>query len=339
MWIPARICVSELGDTTPDQLVERGVVEDIMLAPMSRREVMNQIDRILSDRLRGIDALSHASPRSPSQYPDFLGKRILAADDSAVNREVVKEALALLNFNVTLAVDGCDALQRAKDEHFDLILMDCSMPNMDGYEATQAIRTFEKNNDRPRTPILALTAHVAGTESDWRNAGMDDYLTKPFTLNSLERAIGKYLPQTTAAKITETSAYAPNKPTPATKDGAFDLSVLDQIAAMQSPGGDLPFRTLKLFEHHSLEAMQTLAESIKAGDGEAIAKAAHSLKSMSVNVGASLVGAACSKIEKEARAGANPDVISTLYNTATQHFRVTHKALPALLADLQKSVA
>ncbi len=340
-WVPARICICELGDAAPDALVESGVVEDILLAPLSRREVVDQVSRILDGKLRGKAALVTTESATANRV-FFRGQRVLAADDSAVNREVVKEALARLDLTATLANDGREALALVKSEQFDLILMDCSMPEMDGFEATQAIRALEARTGRPRVPVIALTAHVAGDEETWRSAGMDDYLTKPYTLDSLSAVIAKYLPAEKGLRA-QSGVTADNPAEQVTCDAdensVFDRQVLEQIAAMQSGDGNLPLRALSMFEEHSRIAIRTLAGTLKKGDQKEIASAAHALKSMSVNVGARCLGAACSAIEAEARSGASKATLSALCKQAASEFREAHAALPAIMQDFRRTAA
>ena len=333
-WIPARVCICELGDTAPDTLVENGVVEDILLAPLSRREVMEQIERVFDARLRGKAALAGAEPPSPS-YPTFRGQRVLAADDSAVNREVVKEALARLNLEPTLANDGREAVRLAQAGKFDLILMDCSMPEMDGYEATHAIRALEKLGKLKPTPIIALSAHVAGKEDAWRSAGMNDYLTKPFTLETLAAVLGKHLEAGGGEFVRELSDAA----TAIAENPVFDRAVMDQIAAIQSSGADLPLRTLNLFEEHSRKAMRDLIEALKTGNGSAVTHAAHALKSMSANIGAVRLAAACGALERAAADGESAAALARLGKTAASEFREAHKMLPRLMAKYKRSAA
>ncbi len=193
-WVPARICVSELGDAAPDRLLAAGVAEDLLIKPLSRHDVMDQIRRILYGELRGLDAVNKVAAPA-GEFASFSGARVLAADDSAVNREVVREALARLDIDATIVDDGRAAVEAALAGSFDLILMDCSMPGMDGYEATRAIRAFERESGRRAVPIIALTAHVQGEVERWRAAGMNEYLTKPFTIAALSAAIGSFLPE------------------------------------------------------------------------------------------------------------------------------------------------
>ncbi len=339
-WVPARVCICELGDVAPDALVEEGVVEDILLAPLSRREVMDQVGRIIDGAMRGKTALATTETAAANRLM-FRGQRVLAADDSAINREVVKEAMARLNLNVTLANDGREALALVKSEPFDLILMDCSMPKMDGFEATQAIRALEERTGRQRVPIVALTAHVAGKDEAWRQSGMDDYLTKPFTLDGLSGIIAKYLEGDEGRYVpADDDAPAPrDDQTAPEEDAVFDRSVLTQIAAMQSGAGNLPLRTLEMFQEHSEKTIRTLAEELRTGDAEAIAKAAHALKSLSVNVGAQRLGAACGDIEAEARAGAPKSTLNALCKKAAAEYREAHRALPGLMQEYKKSAA
>ena len=127
------------------------------------------------------------------KLPSFEGSKILAADDSAVNRAVVRAALARFDVNPDIVADGRAALKAAKTISYDLILMDCSMPHMDGFEATRAIRAYEKEKGLTRTPIAALTAQVANAKQEWRKAGMDAFILKPFTISSLGQEIARHI--------------------------------------------------------------------------------------------------------------------------------------------------
>ena len=336
-WTPARICISELGDSAPDRLLEMGVAEDLLIAPLSRRDVMEQIDRILAGKLRGKAALQSIGG-DRAEAVRYGGQRVLAADDSAVNREVVKEALTRLNLKPTLVADGLEAVAATKQTAFDLVLMDCSMPEMDGYEATKAIRRLEAAENRSPLPIIALTAHASDDVEKWREAGMNDYLTKPYTIDSLSRMIGKYLEQssTPAAPAADDSG---DLPAPSTADDPFDRAVLGQLAAMQAGAGDLVLRTLRLFQEHSRPAMTALAQAMATSDHGQIAMAAHALKSMSVNVGAHRLAGVCGKMEILARKGAALSDLAPLAESAGTEYAAVHRALPRLLQEYAQNAA
>ena len=349
-WVPARICISELGDSAPDRLLETGVAEDLLIAPLSRRDVVDQIGRILDKNLRGRDALNTVAT-TVSEIPSFSGQRILAADDSIVNRQVVKEALSRLNLEATLVEDGRQAVAVATGGQFDLVLMDCSMPEMDGFEATRAIRQWETQQGKTPVPIVALTAHVASSDEAWRDVGMNDYLTKPFTIKSLAGVLEKFLPiaayQSATPQEDAPDGDAATSPAPmspprsadANDTALFDQSVLDELCVMQSGKTELAARALGLFQKHSRDAMLRLAKSVTKADLNETASAAHALKSMSLNVGARPLADACGVIELNAKQGRDFKTIARLVKNCSGVFSKTHKALPNVASQFEQKAA
>lgn len=313
-WVPARVCVSEIGDDTSDRLLREGVAEDLLIRPISRRDMFDQIERIVEGRLRGSQALT-GGDAVRREAPQFPGARILAADDSPVNREVVKEALARLGASATLVADGDEAVKAFTTGSFDVILMDCSMPVVDGFEATRRIRAIEARSGK-RTPIIALTAHVEGGRTDWRQAGMDQYVTKPFTLVELAAAISQFIRPVAGMRATtadEAAEAPPRLKEAAPPPSAFDAATLRELQAMQAGSSDLVGRAIDLFVEHSKGAMLRIAEAARSRDPQKIASAAHALKSMSFNVGAVRLGKACAEVERNAsELSALPDLLRSV---------------------------
>ncbi len=140
-------------------------------------------------RTRPSDDDAHADVR--------FDAKVLLAEDNVVNQEVAREALAQFGCDVVVANDGLEALAAWRADRFDLVLMDCQMPALDGFDATAMIRTQERQGEAAgRTPIVALTAHVL--EEDRQRcfaAGMDDFLSKPFDRASLQEILYQWLPQ------------------------------------------------------------------------------------------------------------------------------------------------
>jgi CheY-like chemotaxis protein/anti-sigma regulatory factor (Ser/Thr protein kinase) len=142
----------------------------------------------------------HAAGDAPASRHDwqalpfrFRG-RVLVVDDSPVNAMVAQAMLERFGLETVLAEDGVQALEVMQQQPFDLVLMDCQMPGMDGLEATSQRREQERASGLPRLPILAVTADaVAGDRERCLACGMDDYLAKPFDLNDLGRLLGRYL--------------------------------------------------------------------------------------------------------------------------------------------------
>lgn len=125
--------------------------------------------------------------------------KILLVEDNLMNQKVVMFNLKKLNLEIAPAVTGSEAIELFKNNEFSLVLMDIMLPEMDGYQITQAIREMEKqNNVENPVPIIALTANTYDNDKEkCFNAGMNDYLSKPFTSKQLIDMIAKYLPVST----------------------------------------------------------------------------------------------------------------------------------------------
>ena len=233
----------------------------------------------------------------------FPGARVLVVDDSEVNREVASEALQRLGVTPSLAGDGAEAVERLRVETFDLVLMDGSMPVMDGFEATAVIRSEEAAGGRGRTPILALTAHVVGSAANaWRDSGMDGVIHKPFTVSDLARALNSHCGQFAR----EESALVSPVPAPEDRadDDLFDPVTRDELASMARNGRpDFVARVEALYAANAPARLQDLRNAVSVGDLDAAARAAHALKSMSLSLGAAAVARATSGAESAARAG------------------------------------
>lgn len=123
----------------------------------------------------------------------FSGKKILVAEDYFVNQEVTQDILELMDFTVDIAENGREALEKYEQNHYDAILMDIQMPELDGYQATKEIR--KKENGEKHIPIIALTANaLSGDREKCLEAGMDDYISKPIEAVKLEAILKKYIP-------------------------------------------------------------------------------------------------------------------------------------------------
>jgi signal transduction histidine kinase/CheY-like chemotaxis protein len=146
----------------------------------------------VADALSGAATIDQpADPTSRGGPP--LARRILLVEDNAVNRQIASTLLKRIGCEVEVAVDGAVAVERWRDGTYDLVLMDCQMPVMDGYDATRAIRSLESDLARPRTPVVALTANaLAGDRELCLAAGMDDHLGKPFTVDLLRGMIERW---------------------------------------------------------------------------------------------------------------------------------------------------
>ncbi len=274
--------------------------------PVQRGELRNLITRHLAG-----DSLTPARvPRATAEpRPDFGHVRILVVDDSAVNREVALAALAHFGASADCVEDGLQAVEAVAAGAYDLVFMDGSMPVMDGFEATRRIRAEEAAREATRVPIVALTADVIGTAAEaWRACGMDDLLLKPFTLEDLAQILGRWAPPATSGQAIR--AELPREPGPATAmapapSGVADLLSPDKLAEFEDMASlgrpDFAQRILELWKTHAAPGRDAIDEAMAAADAEAVGRAAHSLKSMSLNAGASRVADLARTIETMAR--------------------------------------
>ena len=215
---------------------------------------------------------------SQSAHP-LQGACILLVEDNAVNVAVAELMLEKMEVRVVLAEHGQEAVDKVQQQEFDLILMDCQMPVMDGFAATRAIRQLSTQLPT-HLPIIALTANAQQSDQDkCRNAGMDDYLSKPYTYQQLEQKLMQWLPdfQNREQAI----------PAEEVSFDAIDFDVLAQYRRLDKTGGDGLIRlVMNAFLSSAEMNFPKLAQAVQDNDAEAVRKAAHFLQSGALNVGA-----------------------------------------------------
>jgi signal transduction histidine kinase/DNA-binding response OmpR family regulator len=233
-----------------------------------------------------------AAPPAPPSTPAAAPARLLLVEDNEVNRLVAQGLLAGLGYHdVDLAEDGLQALEACARARYDLVLMDCQMPGMDGFQATAALRARGL-----RVPIVALTAHaMAGDRDRCLQAGMDDYLTKPVEPRLLGEKLARWLAVPQPAAATPQAAEAAPA---AAADAAWDPSAL----AERFLGNTALFAKARaIFLARSTE---TLAQLQAAPDAAAVGRLAHKLKGSAATVGAPALAALCAQLEAVPAAGA-----------------------------------
>lgn len=223
----------------------------------------------------------------PLLAAQFRGKKILLAEDNLVNQEVAFAMLQNLQLLPEVASNGQDVLTMLDKANFDLILMDCQMPLLDGYQTTQAIRQREQGG---RIPIVALTANaVSGDRERCLAAGMDDYLAKPFNQQQLAGVIARWLyPKTAQQEPVDV----------AVPDG--ELLSLDTINALRRLRPGLLLRVLEAWFKEAPQLLQTLLDGLEQQDPKLLLRASHSLKNCSANIGASKLARLARQLEEQA---------------------------------------
>jgi two-component system sensor histidine kinase/response regulator len=231
----------------------------------------------------------------------FSDASLLLAEDDPLNADIASRTLRKLGCRVEIASDGLAATRMWEGRDFDLILMDCEMAEMDGFEASRRIREREKQSNRKRTPIVALSAHApAEIRERCIAAGMDDVLAKPFreallkdTLCSLIAGENPPLQEVSEQEPAETDPTMP-----------VDRSVLDGVSAFQGGNGQLLLRNIVArFADTARTQLSLLRKGQSDGASEDVRRVAHTLKSSSAALGAKCVSRCCAEIELRAAQG------------------------------------
>ena len=248
--------------------------------------------------------------------------RILLAEDNLVNQKVALKLLEKLNYRVVVVADGLAAVAAWQAGKFDLIIMDCQMPQMDGYEATREIRRLEAG--KRHIPIVALTAHaMKGDEEKCRAAGMDAYLSKPIDRAKLENCLEHLLPSTGSTGLMPAIKEAPVAVESTPQPGPVHLHhPIDWEALLDSIDGDREFaRDLAdAFIGTGDRELAAIAAALGAGDTVALRESAHALKGASANLRASAAASAAAQLESAARLGKTAQ-IPALAETLTAEVR------------------
>ena len=220
-----------------------------------------------------------------------------------MNQIVALENLKSLGCTVDIAVNGLEAVDAFRDGDYDLVLMDCQMPEMDGFEATTAIRQFEETAGRA-TPVITLTAHASPEDrSKCLAAGMNDHLTKPFKLEQLSALLEKWLPRNSANIVSRNEVKAlPDQPAAAEVEDAGRTHIIDPAIAdpLRTGNPDLWHRLVAVYLSAAREKRDDLEKGIANEECGGVRMAAHILKSSSANMGALALSEICRTLENAA---------------------------------------
>jgi len=221
----------------------------------------------------------------------FSGQRVLLVEDNEVNRELAEEMLATLGLTVDLAENGRQAIERIKQTAYDLVLMDCQMPVMDGYEATQLIRHELPVSD---LPIIAMTANVLPRDRERCLAsGMNDHIPKPIDVAVLHATLARWL-----GKLPSNA--------PADPAGTPEI---DSTAALARLGGNRQMyaRLLGRFQEDQRDVVERLHRARQQGDSATLILAAHTLRGLAGNIGANRLAELAGELEESLQPGKAPN--------------------------------
>ena len=263
-----------------------------------------------------------------------LRGRVLLAEDNESNLIVARTQLERVGLDVVTACDGQQVLDLLATESVDLVLMDCQMPILDGFEATAALRKRETAGER--LPVIALTANaMKGDRERCVAAGMDDYLAKPYTGEALFAVLAHWLPAERRKSAAVGNAPQQVRPEGLNNDASpLDPDALEKIRALSPDNAAvLVGQVLAAYLKAADREWALFDQGLSDGDASMLARAAHALKSSSFNVGANGLAERCGEIEQLGRDGQMRQLLTRVAGLRAEWKRV-EAALKAQLAGL-----
>ena len=308
-----------------------------MTKPVHKSDLQSALQGVLNGPVKLAPTASEPDfDETETPAESTLDCTVLLVEDNIVNQQVAQGMLEAMGCTVATALNGEEGLAAVEAMEFDLVFMDCQMPVMDGFAATQAIREREAD-DRRRVPgqgrlrIVALTAHARQADrEDCIAAGMDDYVSKPFTKDDLRVMLEKW------AVSNSDRAVRAAKSGPPPGLATLDAAVLRNLNELQHQGGsaDLVARVVDAFLKSSSELIESMQTASTDGSPEAVASAAHTLKSSSAQVGAHRLSALCKQVEQLGREEA-VDAIPALLEDIAGELESVHERLATERAILE----
>lgn len=267
--------------------------------------------------------------------PSATGEpRVLLVDDSPVSQQVVCCMLEALGCEVVVVADGAIAVEQALGSRFDVVLMDCQMPRVDGFEATRRIRSREVAQRRLPVPIVAITGDTLPADRErCLEAGMTDFISKPFTVGNLRVVL-----ETAAGRLAAgpRDGSLPSGRPAEVLPPVIDAAQIDELRSLGRP--EILRKAVMLFLRQGSEQLDALDLAVAGGFFREVAQAAHSLKSAALSVGGQRFAAAAGNVERLATAGRS-DEAATAVGRLRPEFRQLRVALAGFATDAGERVA
>ena len=288
-----------------------------------------------------------ASSRTEFSAQGLRNARLLLAEDNEVNQELVCAMLAEHGCSLDVAEDGDQALQMMRRTRYDLVLMDCQMPQLDGFEVVRRLRAAGRGEFATDVDVvvIALTANaLAGDEARCLAAGFSDYLAKPVRRERLVRTVARWLQDMAPSTLAAVSSAADQHPaaaeagrdqqeTSAAGDLVLDPAAIERIRSMQRRGAvDLLPRLRTMFLDSAAKLVDSIDSALHGADTEALRRAVHTLKSASCSIGAARLSGRCAELEAMASEGRLREA-AQLWRIAAADYRQAVAALRELAVE------
>jgi two-component system, sensor histidine kinase and response regulator len=314
--IPELVAIRVLGlyalGGRPQQTLTRAAgIRALLSKPVRQSQLFNTLNALMAmpvELLPELPRRGRLVREIKSVIPAEIRQRtrILLVEDNLVNQQVEMRMIDRIGYHAEPADNGRVALEQLAHTDFDIILMDCQMPEVDGYSATREIRRRE--GSARHTPIIGVTAHaLPGDREECLRAGMDDYIAKPVMPEDLAAIIDKWvaivkLPP--AAKMEDADAQGSRQVTQAQAAAVLDENVLAELREYQNPGEpDFLTELIGVFDEDITNRLAQIGAGLEAGDANRVRQAAHALKGASGELGAQRMREICERLELSAAGG------------------------------------
>jgi PAS domain S-box-containing protein len=300
--------LTSMGQRGDGEEARRSGIEAYLTKPVRQSELHDCLATLMGsipggDTEDGTSLVTRHSLRERRAGP---GARVLLAEDNDINQKVATGMLEDLGYRVDVARNGREALEALARDHYDAILMDIQMPEVDGYEATAEIRVREEGTGR-RTPIIAMTANaMQGDREEALEAGMDDYIAKPVRWEDLEMILERWVPRRGEAPTANGGEEIVGEEPPnldARDPDVLDPAVLERLRRLERREPGILSELVEMFVSSTPSKLATLRAAVEAGEAQTLEQAAHALKGASGNMGAWRMSEVCAQLQTIGEAG------------------------------------
>lgn len=312
------ILVTGLADSALTAELEAAGIARCLAKPLRRARLLD-----------AIAAARGATPPPPAADAEAVGRgtvRILVAEDNTVNQQVAQRVLERMGYRVDVVANGMEAIEALQRIPYDAVLMDCQMPEMDGYAATAAIRRLD--GQRAKTPVIAMTASVMeGEREKCLEAGMNEYLAKPLRPELLAEVLGGLLRR-----------EADEAATAVTSEAVLSEEIIAQLMDLEAGSPGFLADIVGMYLADLDEQLALLRGARQSQDPETLRAKAHRLKGASANVGAAGLAKLLEQLEHAAR-DADWDSVAALWPRLRPTADTAMAALRKLLAEVAGDAA
>ncbi|MFA4916098.1 MAG: ATP-binding protein [Syntrophales bacterium] len=317
------IVLANVSDNLNNNVFNNDDILACLYNPIKKSALYNALLSVKNISPEISNRIPHVEQQAPETEETFKGK-ILVAEDNEVNQILAREMFKSLGYEADIVTNGKEAVEAISTKYYDIVFMDCQMPEMDGYQATRIIREKEASaliGHQSQIPIVALTAHaLAGDDQKCLSAGMSDYLSKPYTRDQLKSVLDRWRCKDInqqegpciKAKKKPSSCFATDEQSVSDKGGGsnnateqqngtthiLDQSKLDSIRLLQREGRpNILYRVITTHLDEVPRLLKSLSEALSVNDIPVIQRTAHTLKSSNANLGATELTMLCREME------------------------------------------